>query len=155
MRKHRIAECLLVDVIGLPIEDVHTEACRWEHVMSDTVERRILQMLDNPTESPFGNPIPGLDELVPGAKPAAGRGEHWVSLERAAGADTVRVTVRRIGESAQVDPETVALLQRAGVVPGSAVRVQRAATGVMVGSAGEYVELPVDIASQVAVEPLG
>lgn len=123
--------------------------------MSDTVERRILQMLDNPTESPFGNPIPGLDELVPGAKPAAGRGEHWVSLERAAGADTVRVTVRRIGESAQVDPETVALLQRAGVVPGSAVRVQRAATGVMVGSAGEYVELPVDIASQVAVEPLG
>jgi DtxR family Mn-dependent transcriptional regulator len=155
MRKHRIAECLLIDVIGLPIEDVHTEACRWEHVMSDTVERRILQILDNPTESPFGNPIPGLEELVPGAKPSAARGEHWVSLDRAAGDDTVRVTVRRIGESAQVDPEVVALLQRAGVVPGGAVRVQRAATGVLVGSAGEYVELPGEIASQVSVEPIG
>jgi DtxR family Mn-dependent transcriptional regulator len=123
--------------------------------MSDTVERRILQILDNPTESPFGNPIPGLEELVPGAKPSAVRGEHWVSLDRAAGDDTVRVTVRRIGESAQVDPEVVALLQRAGVVPGGAVRVQRAATGVLVGSAGEYVELPGEIASQVSVEPIG
>ena len=123
--------------------------------MSDTVERRILAMLDNPTESPFGNPIPGLEELVPGAKPSATRGDHWVSLDKAAGEDTVRVTVRRIGESAQVEPETVALLQRAGIVPGGAVRVQRAATGVLVGSAGEYVELPGDIASQVAVEPIG
>ncbi len=123
--------------------------------MSDTVERRILAMLDNPTESPFGNPIPGLEELVPGARPSATRGDHWVSLDKAAGGDTVRVTVRRIGESAQVEPETVALLQRAGVVPGGAVRVQRAATGVLVGSAGEYVELPDDVASQVAVEPIG
>jgi hypothetical protein len=49
----------------------------------------------------------------------------------------------------------VALLQRAGVVPGGAVRVQRAATGVLVGSAGEYVELPMDVAGQVAVEPIG
>ena len=78
-----------------------------------------------------------------------------MSLDKAAGDDTVRVTVRRIGESAQVEPETVALLQRAGIVPGGAVRVQRAATGVLVGSAGEYVELPGDIASQVAVEPIG
>ena len=126
MRKHRIAECLLVDVIGLPLEDVHTEACRWEHVMSDTVERRILAMLDNPTESPFGNPIPGLEELVPGATPSVTRGDHWVSLDKAAGSDTVRVTVRRIGESAQVEPETVALLQRAAVVPGGARLAQLA-----------------------------
>ena len=78
-----------------------------------------------------------------------------MSLDRAAGEETARVTVRRIGESAQVDPDVVALLQRAGVVPGGAVRVQRAATGVLVGSAGEYVELPIDVAGQVAVEPLG
>src|SRR2546425_3295818 len=39
MRKHRLAECLLVDVIGLPWEQVHAEACRWEHVMSEQVER--------------------------------------------------------------------------------------------------------------------
>jgi DtxR family transcriptional regulator, Mn-dependent transcriptional regulator len=155
MRKHRIAECLLVDVIGLPLEDVHTEACRWEHVMSDTVERRILEMLDNPRESPFGNPIPGLAELIPGATSAADTGIAWMSLDAAAGPETVRVTVRRIGESAQADSETLSLLKRAGVVPGGAVRVQRAANGVLVGSAGEYVELPADIAGQVAVEPIG
>ena len=63
MRKHRLAERLLVDVIGLPWEEVHAEACRWEHVMSEDVERRLVQVLDNPTTSPFGNPIPGLSEL--------------------------------------------------------------------------------------------
>ena len=63
MRKHRLAERLLIDVIGLDWELVHAEACRWEHVMSETVERRLIELLDHPTESPYGNPIPGLDEL--------------------------------------------------------------------------------------------
>src|SRR5690242_17655017 len=72
MRKHRLAECLLVDVIGLEWEQVHAEACRWEHVMSEAVERRVLEMLGHPTESPYGNPIPGLAEL--GDTPAADEG---------------------------------------------------------------------------------
>src|SRR3954467_6300884 len=63
MRKHRLAEVLLTDVIGLDWELVHAEACRWEHVMSETVERRLVELLGPPTESPYGNPIPGLDEL--------------------------------------------------------------------------------------------
>ena len=63
MRKHRLAERLLTDVIGLEWEHVHAEACRWEHVMSETVERRLVELLDHPTESPYGNPIPGLAEL--------------------------------------------------------------------------------------------
>jgi DtxR family Mn-dependent transcriptional regulator len=63
MRKHRLAERLLTDVIGLDWELVHAEACRWEHVMSETVERRLVELLDHPTESPYGNPIPGLAEL--------------------------------------------------------------------------------------------
>src|SRR4051795_7599679 len=63
MRKHRLAERLLTDVIGLEWEDVHVEACRWEHVISEAVERRLLELLDHPTESPYGNPIPGLAEL--------------------------------------------------------------------------------------------
>ena len=63
MRKHRLAERLLVDVIGLPWEEVHAEACRWEHVMSERVERKLLGLLDDPRESPYGNPIPGLEEL--------------------------------------------------------------------------------------------
>src|ERR1700710_652296 len=64
MRKHRLAERLLVDIIGLDWEDVHIEACRWEHVMSDAVERRIVALLDKPLVCPHGNPIPGLDQLA-------------------------------------------------------------------------------------------
>ncbi len=71
MRKHRLAERLLVDVIGLPWEEVHAEACRWEHVMSEDVERRLVKVLNNPTTSPFGNPIPGLVELGVGPEPGA------------------------------------------------------------------------------------
>ena len=63
MRKHRLAERLLSDVIGLDWAYVHDEACRWEHVMSEQVERRLVELLDHPTESPYGNPIPGLDQL--------------------------------------------------------------------------------------------
>ena len=74
MRKHRLAERLLSDVIGLEWEFVHDEACRWEHVMSEQVERRIVAMLDHPTESPYGNPIPGLDELGQAVAPPFTRG---------------------------------------------------------------------------------
>ena len=63
MRKHRLAERLLTDVLKLDLEQVHDEACRWEHVMSEEVERRLVAVLDNPTRSPFGNPIPALDAL--------------------------------------------------------------------------------------------
>src|SRR5579875_2789682 len=73
MRKHRLAECLLVDVIGLEWEQVHEEACRWEHVMSEAVERRLVEVLGHPTESPYGNPIPGLGELGEGRADVAFR----------------------------------------------------------------------------------
>ena len=63
MRKHRLAERLLVDVIGLEWEYAHDEACRWEHVMSEKVERKILGLIRDGLESPYGNPIPGLQEL--------------------------------------------------------------------------------------------
>src|SRR2546429_1571011 len=74
MRKHRLAERLLVDVIGLEWEHVHNEACRWEHVMSEAVERRLVALLDHPTSCPHGNPIPGLDELGEPAVPEPGTG---------------------------------------------------------------------------------
>src|SRR5271165_4882592 len=63
MRKHRLAECLLVNIIGLPWEEVHIEACRWEHVISDNVERRLVELLNYPVRCPHGNVIPGLAEL--------------------------------------------------------------------------------------------
>src|SRR3954470_3995536 len=63
MRKHRLAELLLVNVIGMPYEDAHDEACRWEHVMSEAVEQRVYELLGRPTRSPYGNLIPGLESF--------------------------------------------------------------------------------------------
>jgi len=132
MRKHRLAERLLADVIGLDWEDVHIEACRWEHVMSDAVERRILALLDKPLVCPHGNPIPGLDQLgLPFA--TTDRGEPLLSLTEAAdGGDEVVVT--RISESLQPDAELMHKLSAAGLRPGSRVSVAAAAQGVEVWS---------------------
>ena len=58
MRKHRLAECLLVGVIKLPWEEVHIEACRWEHVISESVERRLLELLELPGSLPAWQPDP-------------------------------------------------------------------------------------------------
>jgi DtxR family Mn-dependent transcriptional regulator len=148
MRKHRLAECLLVEVIGLAWEDVHAEACRWEHVMSETVERRILDLVGHPTHSPFGNPIPGLDELGEAAAVADGA---VVGLDTVAGDTSKRVVVRRIGEPLQHDVELMGRLRRAGVVPGQVVKVSASEGGVMVGSGMEYAELSRATAAHVFV----
>ena len=151
MRKHRLVERLLVDVIGLDWELVHVEACRWEHVVSEAVERRLVDLLHDPTESPYGNPIPGLAELgrpitvedfQAGVRP----------LDSVVGADTdVEVTVRRIGEPLQTDEKLMAELRRAGVVPGRMVQVRHDDARLVAGSAGETVELTPETASHVFV----
>jgi DtxR family transcriptional regulator, Mn-dependent transcriptional regulator len=148
MRKHRLAECLLVEVIGLDWEDVHNEACRWEHVMSETVERRILELTGHPTVSPFGNPIPGLDELGDSLPSDDGQ---LSTLDAVAGDVSRRVVVRRIGEPLQTATELMARLHRAGVRPGESVTVSASADGVLVGSGGEYVELRRPLAAHVFV----
>ena len=154
MRKHRLAECLLIDVIGLDWEDVHSEACRWEHVMSEAVERRILDILGHPTESPYGNPIPGLAELGDPQGPGSYL-DGLASLDRVAQDAPAQVVVRRIGEPAQYDTEIMARLRRAGVRPGAAVAVRLTgarAGEVLVGSGGEVVELTRELASHVFVD---
>ncbi len=149
MRKHRLAECLLVEVIGLDWEDVHAEACRWEHVMSERVERRILELLKNPTVSPYGNPIPGLEELDRDA--ASSDLSGLMTLDKVVGESSTRVTVARIGEPIQNDAALMASLHRAGVVPAATVKVVSSPGGVLVGSAGEYAELDSATASHVFV----
>ncbi|WP_034088950.1 metal-dependent transcriptional regulator [Streptacidiphilus albus] len=150
MRKHRIAECLLVDVIGLEWEQVHAEACRWEHVMSEAVERRVLELLRHPTESPYGNPIPGLEEL--GEAPGESDDEIVVSLdELVPGSEGRSVVVRRIGEPIQTDAQLMYTLRRAGVQPGAVVSVTSAPGGVLVSSGGEAAELDKEIAAHVFV----
>lgn len=80
MRKHRLAERLLTDVLGMDIETVHDEACRWEHVMSDDVERRVVAVLDDPSRSPFGNPIPSLGEVGGSAAEVDQLGQRAIDL---------------------------------------------------------------------------
>ena len=154
MRKHRLAECLLIDVLGLPWEQVHAEACRWEHVMSESVERRVLELLNNPTLSPYGNPIPGLAELDP-ASAATWSAESLVALSDAAQDEVRRVIVRSIAEPLQDDAESMATMRRIGAMPGASVKVHRSAGGVTIGSGGEYSELPYDLAAHVLVETAG
>ncbi|MER8183086.1 metal-dependent transcriptional regulator [Kitasatospora sp. NPDC094015] len=155
MRKHRIAECLLVDVIGLEWEQVHEEACRWEHVMSETVERKVLAMLGHPTQSPYGNPIPGLDELGDTKAEGEGFDAGLTTLEAlTVGEQATPVVVRRIGEPIQTDGELMLTLRRAGVRPGATVQVTAGIGGVLVGSGDTSVELPKEIAGHVFVAEL-
>ncbi|MFC9591199.1 metal-dependent transcriptional regulator [Streptomyces sp. NPDC056944] len=151
MRKHRLAECLLVDVIGLEWEQVHAEACRWEHVMSEAVERRVLELLRHPTESPYGNPIPGLEELGEKAEAEAFLDDSMVSLADLDASGGKTVIVRRIGEPIQTDAQLMYTLRRAGVQPGSVVSVSESPGGVLVGSSGEAAELGAEVAAHVFV----
>ncbi|HET7690131.1 MAG TPA: metal-dependent transcriptional regulator [Nocardioidaceae bacterium] len=154
MRKHRLAERLLTDVIGLDWEFVHAEACRWEHVMSEAVERRLLELLDHPTESPYGNPIPGLAELG-----ETNGGEQFmegvVSLDSVVkDDDDVRVRVARISEEVQKDESLMAAMRRVGALPDREVVVSQGAEGLLIGSGGETAEIESDVAAHVFVRPL-
>jgi DtxR family Mn-dependent transcriptional regulator len=159
MRKHRLAECLLVGVIGLPWEDVHVEACRWEHVISENVERRLVQLLEYPVSCPHGNIIPGLDELgVPDdaqqRAEAAGM-EPAVAMTTVAAPSAAPVTVRRISEQVQSDPALMLKLKRIGIQPGREITLAVSDDGVRVTSedrAGSVTaELPRLVAAHVFV----
>ncbi len=147
MRKHRLAERLLVDVLGLDWELAHAEACRWEHVISDEVERRILALVGDSSRSPYGNAIPGLAELGGAAEagetdgiggvgdtPDPRHGERpltevfTLGSNGSAGVDGSSATSHlvhtlRIGEPVQVDHSALSLLTVAGLVPGRSSRV--------------------------------
>jgi DtxR family Mn-dependent transcriptional regulator len=159
MRKHRLAECLLVSVIGLPWEDVHIEACRWEHVISDNVERRLVELLDYPVRCPHGNVIPGLDELgVPDfaakrADVASGKADIAMTNFAILGAD--QVVVSRISEQVQSDAALMLRLKTIGIQPGREVTLAASDSGVRVIGGDrvgdEAAELPVEVAAHVFV----
>jgi DtxR family Mn-dependent transcriptional regulator len=134
MRKHRLAECLLVDVIGLDYADVHEEACRWEHVMSEAVERKLVTLLGNPTVSPFGNPIPGLEALrneqdgggqdLGGATSAVL--DSLTLLSVTATPEGRPVVIRRISEQLQENAELLRRLAEQDVRPGARMTARTA-----------------------------
>jgi DtxR family Mn-dependent transcriptional regulator len=159
MRKHRLAECLLVSVIGLPWEEVHIEACRWEHVISDNVERRLVELLDYPVRCPHGNVIPGLAELgVPDTaiKHAdAAASEPDIAMTDIATPGAELVVVSRISEQVQSDAALMLRLRNIGIQPGREITLAASDHGVRVtgadSSGGVEAELPFPIATHVFV----
>jgi DtxR family Mn-dependent transcriptional regulator len=146
MRKHRLAERLLVDVIGLGYEEAHAEACRWEHVMSDAVERRLYDLLSKPTHSPYGNAIPGLEIFgaeVTASAPGAQTETSLASLPQGP------AVVTRIGEHAQADTDLLHLLHEAGLNPGAEITITHEDDATTVELDGHTVELPPHAATQV------
>ena len=149
MRKHRLAELLLVNVIGMPYEDAHEEACRWEHVMSDSVEKRVYELLNKPTRSPYGNPIPGLEEL---GAPDETLTEHIVGERNLAFPGlSGSVVVQRICESVQTNSDVRRPLHAAGIDPGTTVTVAQERDGVTIDKSGDKIRLPREVASRVFV----
>jgi len=152
MRKHRLAERLLADVIGLDWEYVHDEACRWEHVMSERVEQRLYDLLGRPADSPYGNPIPGLEAL--GGPAVSGFASGVENLDQAlARGVTGPVVVARLAETIQVDPELLAQLDDGGIRPGAKVTLERAGDYVVVRVEGieGALELPSEVSMHVFV----
>jgi DtxR family Mn-dependent transcriptional regulator len=149
MRKHRLAELLLVNVIGMPYEEAHEEACRWEHVMSDEVEKKVYELLNKPTRSPYGNPIPGLDVLDESADDHldGATGERNLAFPGLTGS----VVVRRICESVQTNADVLRQLHAAGIDPGTTVTVAQVRDGVTIDRSGDKIRLPREVASRVFV----
>lgn len=140
MRKHRLAERLLADVIGLDPAFIHEEACRWEHVISDRVEERIAALLDNPTTSPYGNPIPGSAVSGPPALP----------LDAFDGGSA---TVHSFSEQLQGEGDLVASLFAAGVRAGAVIEVERQGEGTVLRGSDGAVVLDASHARLVFVQP--
>ncbi|MEX2324185.1 MAG: iron dependent repressor, metal binding and dimerization domain protein [Nitriliruptoraceae bacterium] len=138
MRKHRLAERLLADVIGLDPEFIHEEACRWEHVISDRVEEKLAELLGNPTTSPYGNPIPGSGQIA-------------ADIVALAEVDDGPVTLHSISESIQSDAQIIHDLYDQGMRAGTTVEVLRDDGMVILSAGGQRVTLPADIARLIYV----
>ena len=117
VRKHRLAERLLLDMIGLDWVMVHDEACRWEHVMSGAVEMRLLDLLHHPSTDPYGNPIPDGHAGIEGSGTSVSQ-----IVEQFGG--IVATKIMRIGEPIQAEPRMLAFFDEAVILPGREVNLQ-------------------------------
>lgn len=141
VRKHRLAERLLTDIIGMPWSESHLEACRWEHVISDKVEARLVELLGSPTTCPHGNPIPGTHPDGAEQKPLS-------TCEVGTTARLARVT-----ERVEIDTEALAYLDAANLRPGAdATITARAPDGTLtIEVDGAPVSLGAALTSQIYV----
>jgi DtxR family Mn-dependent transcriptional regulator len=129
VRRHRLAERFLTDVLQLSWAEAHHEAGKWEHVMSDHVEQAMDRLLGSPTTCPHGNPIPGSAYVEPDSRPLAdvAVGEEF--------------TVRRITEELEFTPGLLEFLEASELQPGNAGTITAASPDgtVTVEIAGHHV----------------
>lgn len=127
VRKHRLAERLLTDIIGLSWDKAHLEAGRWEHVISDEVEGRLIEILGHPTTCPHGNPIPGAQVST----------EPTTALADADAGDQIRL--RRVTEQVEIDGDALRYLSSHGFVPGVVATISsRAPDGTLTLDVGNH-----------------
>jgi DtxR family transcriptional regulator, Mn-dependent transcriptional regulator len=107
VRRHRLAERLLVDVIGLEWEKVHAEAARWEHAISADVEEKLVLLLGDPATCPHGNPIPGSQ-----------RSQSVTPTVALADARVGPITVARVSERLEMSDDALVLIAAAHLLPG-------------------------------------
>ncbi|MFI5047368.1 MAG: metal-dependent transcriptional regulator [Acidimicrobiia bacterium] len=143
VRRHRLAERLLVDVIGLEWEKVHREADRWEHAISADVEAKLVTLLGDPATCPHGNPIPGSSHVP-----------DTLTATPLTQSEPGRIVVRRISEKIEINESWLDFLAQANLIPGSgATVVSSGPDGVHLESdTGEHT-VPRDVALLMYVVP--
>lgn len=113
-RRHMLVEWLLVSILKVPLSETHNEAHNIEHAISPQIEERLREVLGDPQVCPHGNPFPGCEKST----------SQWVALtDVAAGAV---VTIRRIHELAEDNPDLLKFLYDSGIVPGTKVEIAEA-----------------------------
>jgi len=148
MRRHRLAERLLVDVIGLDWAEAHDEACKWEHAIGGRVENKLVDLLGDPAVSPFGTPIPRLDE-PPAVSIARFRADAAPLSQVLAGVTSVRLVC--LGEYLQRDIDSLRALAAAGIGPGATVEAEADATSLTLRNPTSECVLDADWAAQLFV----
>ncbi len=145
-RRHRLAERLLVDVLGLSWADAHDEACELEHAISPKVEKALTAFLGNPQTCPHGNPIPGSGAIInPQVRP----------LRQAEFGTDVRISY--ISEEAEHEPGLLQYLEQNNLVPGTTLHIKGISPFeenlIMINSEGRELTLGTKTAQRIYVLP--
>ena len=153
MRRHRLAERLLVDVIGLSWTEAHDEACKWEHVIGERVEAHLVGLLGDPDNSVYGTPVPRVGEDVKASIDRFLDDAEMLSHAIEPGAK-ISVRLVRIGEYLQRDTDTLAALNSAGILPGVEIQVKCDPTCLTLLTTTHECCLDVDWAEQLFIQRL-
>jgi DtxR family Mn-dependent transcriptional regulator len=117
LRRHRLTERFLVDMLGMQWHQVHEEACRLEHFISGAVEARVISTLNNPTTCPHGNPIPG----------SVANARNYLKDHKAVRLSTLahreQATILCISEVVEDEEALILYLHEKGLTPGTLLTV--------------------------------